>query len=269
VIIEYHRPETLEDALDLLARPEPVTVPLGGGSFLNKPSPEPLAVVDLQALPLNSIYQRGNSLEVGATVTLQTLLVYIEKSDNQLLKDLRKVVEHEATYNLRQVATVAGTLVSADGRSPLTTAFLALDAQISLKQKKKSEQNISLGDLLPLRKEQLQGKLIVQLSLPENLRLAYEYVARTPADWPLICAAVCQWPSGRTRLALGGFGESPLLAMDGPQPEGIEVAARDAFSHAGDQWASAEYRQEVAGILASRCIQTLAALTENKPSLDE
>jgi hypothetical protein len=78
------------------------------------------------------------------------------------------------------------------------------------------------------------------------VRLAYEYVARTPADWPLVCAGVAAWPSGRTRVALGGFGEAPWLAMDGPTAHGAEFAAADAYSQAGDAWATAEYRREMA-----------------------
>ena len=37
MIIEYHRPETIDEALDLLARSQPATVPLGGGTVLNQP----------------------------------------------------------------------------------------------------------------------------------------------------------------------------------------------------------------------------------------
>jgi CO/xanthine dehydrogenase FAD-binding subunit len=87
--------------------------------------------------------------------------------------------------------------------------------------------------------------------------MAYESVARTPADLPIVCAAAAGWPSGRTRLALGGFGMAPLLALDGPEPEGAEIAARSAYSDAGDEWASAEYRREIAPVLARRCIEQL------------
>ncbi len=36
MIIEYHRPETLEQALALLSRKNPPTLPLGGGSYLSR-----------------------------------------------------------------------------------------------------------------------------------------------------------------------------------------------------------------------------------------
>ena len=249
MIVEYHRPETIAEALELLGRAEPRTLPLAGGSALNQPSPEAVAVVDLQALGLDQIERRGNSLAFGATTTLEQLLSIAE-----FPAALQAAIRHEASFNLRQVASVAGTLVAADGRSPFTTVFLALDAQLTLLP---GEEQISLGDLLPVRSERLPGRLITAVSIPHNVRLAYQYVARTPADLPIVCAAVAQWPSSRTRLALGGYGQAVTLALDGPQASGVEAAARNAYLQAGDEWASAEYRAEMAGVLARRCIEEL------------
>lgn len=247
MIIEYHRPETIEEALRLLARAQPVSLPLGGGSTLAGPSPQQIAAVDLQDLGLDSIQPRGNFLELGATARLQALL---ESAD--VPQELKAVVEYEANRNLRQVATVAGTLVSAGGRSPFTTAMLALDATLSLLPA--GEPEIDLGDLLPVRSERLRGRLITSITLSLNARLGYDYVARTPADQPLVCVAVAVWPSGRTRVALGGYGEAPRLAFDGSEASGADIAARSAYAQAGDEWASAVYRQEVAAILTKRLL---------------
>jgi CO/xanthine dehydrogenase FAD-binding subunit len=114
-----------------------------------------------------------------------------------------------------------------------------------------------LGEFLPLRPGNLGSKLITQIEIPFNAKLAFESVARTPADKPIVCAALAQWPSGRTRLALGGYGKVPLLAMDGTESEGIEAAARNAFHEATDEWASAEYRMDVAATLAKRCSEKI------------
>jgi len=256
MILEYHRPESFEAALTLLARADPPTVPLGGGSRLNQPSSQDVAAVDLQLLGLNGFEQRGTSLDLGATLTLQRLLERLkdEGSGLGLSTGLAKAIEHEATYNLRQVGTVAGTLISADGRSPFATACLALGAEITLLP---GEGKILLGDLLPLRREKLRGRLATKVTLPANARLAYEYVARTPADLPIVCAALAVWPSGRTRLALGGWGLAPRLAMDGGESAGIETAAANAASSAGDEWASAGYRLEIAKVLANRCLEEI------------
>jgi CO/xanthine dehydrogenase FAD-binding subunit len=254
MIIEYHRPNTLEEALSLLARNDVKTLPLGGGTRLNQPSQERFAVVDLQALRLNMLEQRGNTWALGATLTLQSLL-----ETSGIAPALEAAIRQEASYNLRQIATLAGTLVSADGRSPFATALLALDAELELKSAATPSEWVSLGDFLPVRAERLSGRLIAVVRLPSNPRLAYESVARTPLDLPIVCAALARWPSGRVRMALGGFGEAPVLAFDGPEPGGLEVAARDVYNGAGDEWASAEYRQDMAATLAKRCLLSVSS----------
>lgn len=252
MIIEYQRPKTIPEALILLAREQPISYPLGGGTYLNRAMEGQYAVVDLQALGLGTISKTGNQLQVGATVTLQQLLEFKE-----LPEDMYASIKYEATYNLRQMATIAGILVTANGRSLFATMMLALDANLEILELDATPKQIKLGDWLPLRVENKPDKLITKVSYPLNVSVAYENIARTPADQPIVCAVIARWNSGRTRLALGGWGKAPILAMDGPDSGGIEIAGRNAYSHAEDEWASAEYRQEMAGVLALRCLQHL------------
>ncbi|HEU0294456.1 MAG TPA: FAD binding domain-containing protein [Anaerolineales bacterium] len=247
MIIAYHRPQTLDEALTLLTQPN--TLPLGGGTLLSKPMADSVQVVDLQLLGLDSLTKKGNDLEIGATLTLQALL-----ESEYCPEALKSALKLEAPLNFRTAATVAGTLVACDGRSTLATALLAADAKIILTDSQKTEATLNIGEFLPLR-EQVRGKLITKIPLPTNTKLAFEYVARTPADKPIVCAALAQWNSGRTRLAVGGYGRSPILAMDGTEAEGIEAAARNAFHEATDDYASAEYRMDVAATLAMRCLE--------------
>lgn len=249
MITDYYRPETLPEALELLKQPN--TLPLGGGTLLSQLKPAPTKVVDLQSLGLNALHKKGNNLEIGATVTLQQLLE--SKHTPEALKAALKL---EAPLNIRNSATVAGTLVAADGRSTFTSVLLALDAKVTMTSDRST--GIRLGDFLPLRPDNLRGVLITQIEIPLNTKLAFETVARTPADKPIVCAALSIWPSGRARLTLGGYGKAPLLAMDGAEIEGLEAAARNAFHEATDEWASAEYRMDVAATLAKRCFSKLS-----------
>ena len=120
MIIEYQRPKSIQEALALLARKQPISYPMGGGTYLNRNLEEKYAVVDLQLLELGSIVKQGNLIEVGATATLQELSDF-----KGLPADVLTTLEREATYNLRQMATIAGTLVTANGRSPFTTSTLS------------------------------------------------------------------------------------------------------------------------------------------------
>ncbi|HSK66205.1 MAG TPA: FAD binding domain-containing protein [Anaerolineales bacterium] len=246
MIITYHRPKTLDEALTLLKQPN--RMPLGGGTLLSKPPGDPVDVVDLQSLGLDSITKSGNNLQVGATVTLQQLLEYEHCPDA-----LKAAIKLEAPLNLRNAATVAGTLVSCDGRSPFATVMLALDTKLEIRAAEGDTQASNIGEFLPIRP---QG-LITSISLPLNVRLAFEYVSRTPADKPIVCVALARWNSGRARLSLGGYGNNPLLAMDGTEAQGVEAAARNAFHEAADEYASAEYRMDVAATLAKRCLERL------------
>lgn len=269
-ILEYHRPKTIEAALSLLLRPGIETVPLGGGTRLNTPDYQAaccatdFAVLDLQSLGLDTFRSDGTFTEIGATVTLQALLDSAEgphgtdaESGVVLPPALIQAARLETTYNLRQMATVAGTLVAADGRSPFATAMLALDARLALMPVEDSQnETLRLGDMLAAPARRLSNRLITHAAIPVAANLAFEYVARTPADHPIVCVAVARWPSGRTRVCLGGYGAAPLLAMDGPDPAGTEVAARAAYSKAADEWASAEYRADLAGVLTRRCLET-------------
>ncbi len=254
MITAYHRPHNLEEALKLLYRNSPRTLPLGGGTLLSHGTLEPVEVVDLQAVNLNFVRRHGKDLEVGATCTLQQLI----ESDGSSASLIR-AIHLEAPLNLRNAATVAGTLASCDGRSTLTTALLALDARLTIFDLNPKTTNPipsmkDLGDFLPFR----SPGLITQISIPLQPKLAFDYVSRTPADKPIVCIALAQWPSGRTRLAVGGSGKSPLLAADGTGVEGLETAARNALHDAADEWASAEYRMDVAATLAGRSLAIIS-----------
>jgi CO/xanthine dehydrogenase FAD-binding subunit len=255
MITSYHRPTTLRDALALLAQPD--TVPLGGGTLINTPrfdkSPG-ISVVDLQALGLDLISTSGQNLELGASVTLQQLL-----QSGQIHAALKQALKQEAPANVRNMATIAGTLVAADGRSTFATVMLALDARLTVVSQQTSIVT-SLGDTLPLRGKLLNARLITKVSIPLNVDLAYSNVARTPADKPIVSAALARWPGGRLRLALGGFGNAPLLGLDATDPGGLAAAARNAFHDASDDRASADYRMDIAAILANRCLEEIQGL---------
>jgi CO/xanthine dehydrogenase FAD-binding subunit len=250
MITAYHRPHTLDEAVALLAQPD--TRPLGGGTILSQPGPDPVQVVDLQSLGLSNINKKGGELEIGATTTLQALL-----ESTECPQALQTAIKFEAPLNLRNSATVAGTLVTSDGRSTFTTALLALDARVEYRLLTQNGGRSSAVSGLSEYVLTRPHALITSVSIPLHVKFAFESVSRTPADKPIVCAALAQWNSGRTRLALGGYGKTPLLAMDGTEAEGFDTAARNAYHEAGDEWASAEYRMDIAATLAKRCLEAI------------
>lgn len=250
MITAYHRPESMDEAVKLISNSD--AFPLGGGTRLSHTKGDSIEVVDLQGLGLDTAKKSGNNLEIGATVTLQKL------SESEHIGDaLKTAIKREAPLNIRNLATIAGALVTADGRSTFTTAMLALNASLIMNGRNPMVEG--LGEFLPMRPDNLPGQLITAISIPLNTDLAFEIVSRTPSDKPIVCAALAAWRSGRMRLVLGGYGSSPLLALDGTESDDLETAARNAFHESADEWSSAEYRMYVAATLARRCKEKLTS----------
>jgi CO/xanthine dehydrogenase FAD-binding subunit len=248
MIIEYHKPENMPEALSLLARSCPITIPMGGGTRLSRFLLSEFAVVDLQYLGLNKIAFEDNLVKIGATVTLETLV-----TTELLSAALRRSAFLEGGINIRNSATIAGLIVAGDGRSPLLATLLAMDARLVWQP---GNDVISLGDWLALREHRQRNKLLTEIHLPSNLEVGIETVARTPVDTPIVCAVVSRWPaSNRHRIVVGGFGKIPVLVSDGQDDVVSAVqAVKNACSESDDNWASAAYRQSTAAVLVNRLL---------------
>ena len=73
-INSYHRPETLDAAMELLGRDETAVPMAGGTNLLPSRDARVQTVVDLQALGLDGLSAEGFHLYIGAMVPLQRLV---------------------------------------------------------------------------------------------------------------------------------------------------------------------------------------------------
>jgi CO/xanthine dehydrogenase FAD-binding subunit len=249
MIVEYFRPKSMDEALTLLKRKQPRTIPLGGGTTISKSQGEPVAVVDLQSLGLDTISKENGNFILGSTVTLSSMETFIN------LPAFSEAVQIQASKNLRNSGTIAGLICSANGRSPLLTLLLALDCHLIWEPEGRE---ISLGNWLPVRKDWKDGLLISKVILPDT-KFRFGSVGRSPKDQPIICCAIAKWANNRMRVAVGGFGKIPTLVLDGNTSDEIEIAVASALKDASDQWASAEYRIEAGMKLAKRLMNELIA----------
>lgn len=244
MIVEYHRPQNIDEALFLLSREFPPTIPLGGGNYVAKNTGENIAVVDLQNLGLNKILVTGAALHAGATSTLEDLFTHPTTP-----KAIKEAIHVDATLNTRNTATIAGAVVAGTGQSALLTALLAMDARLNWLPGNNLQ---AIGEFVSLKTKIRPGKMIdsVKLSLQTQIRLAT--VGRSPLDPPFLIVAISKWPSGRTRLVLGGKVTSPILAMDGLTEDGIVEAGINACSHLSNQWISKNYLKDTIPTLIHR-----------------
>jgi len=249
--LKYLIPETLDEALELLEK----GVPLAGGSALTPTRRDLKAVIDLRKLGLDKFRVDGDNIVIGAAMKLQAIV----DAQAPLPAAFREACKLETGWNLRNMATLGGTIISSDGRSRLLTTLLALNAQIS---EASGQRILPLHELLRTRDE-VNLITAIQFSIPTNL--VYEQVARAPADLALVCAAVGFFQDNgadKITIGLGGFGEYPIRLIEAEKtlaetqdPELAVRAAQDAYKTAEDIRASAEYRSEIAGVLVRRLLK--------------
>ena len=278
---EYHRPHDLQEALHLLRRPRPRTVPLAGGSTLIGSGDRAVeAVVDLQNLGLRYVKTEPDSQAVllGAMATLAD----VSRSDG--VRRIYGGIVAEAAHRsagsvLRNQATVGGAVAVADPADELLVALLACDAQVTIHAPDATR--LPLAEFLARREELLSAHaLITEVAVnppQEQTGAALQRVARTAADVPIVCAAAVLSADGGTctaaRLALGGVAARPLrlpeveamLVGQALSTELIGAAAErvtELVEPTGDFRGSAAYRQAMAGVLSGRALgQALARLT--------
>jgi CO/xanthine dehydrogenase FAD-binding subunit len=246
VILEYHRPQTLEEALELISRKIPLTYPLGGGTLISRNVSEDYSVVDLQNLGLNKIKIHDQEITIGATATLQQVV------DTRVIPEVLKTsIVKDTSYNIRQIATLAGSIVACDGRSRTAAVLMALDARLVVLPQK---DYFPMDKWLLGRGQRKSGFLISEVVISSQPEVIFEAISRTPVDQPIFCVAAARWPSGRMRFVLGGFGSSPRLIYDGTNRNEVVALAEEGCTGSQDQWASEEYRKVTTRTIVKRIL---------------
>lgn len=263
----YHRPETLDEALELLAKPGSALL-AGGTKLLASEAGLPgTAVIDLQALGLSQAQlvtaADTQTLALGATLTLTQLSQFLEAElpENEVVALLQTAIHQAGPNTYRNAATLGGTIASRLPDSELLAALLVLEATVTL-HSPSSQNSVSLADYLA-DTERPSG-LITTVSVPViSGSGASHRVARTPADYPIVSITGWRLADGSVRLAATGLGERPFCLSSAEQTAqvGVEEAAAAASAaniHPGDFRGDASYRAEMAAVLTRRTLKQLS-----------
>ena len=252
-IREYKRAESLEEAWQLnQKRPNRV---LGGMIWLKMENINVGTAIDLSGLGLDTIEETDEGFSIGAMVTLRQLELHpglAAYTDGAV----RESVRHIVGVQLRNLATVGGSIYSRFGFSDVLTMFLALNASVELYK----------GGVVPITEyaqRPYDRDILVRVLVPkENARFVYQSVRNSQTDFPVLTCAAAKLADGSILAAIGARPGKAVLYT--AAPEAGETAEKFAARFAAEVKADiktesnlrggAEYRRHLAGVLTKRAV---------------
>ena len=278
-LFEYEAPETLDEALRLLAEHADEAKVLAGGQslvpLLNFRLAKPGLLVDINRVRALDYVRRSDGwLEIGAIARQRA--VELDPTATQACPLLTEALSYVGHFQIRNRGTVVGSLAHADPAAELPAVAFALGAELDVCGQRGRRSVPASEFFLGYLTTALQAdELLVAVRFPARApRTGYAFTefARRHGDFALVgVAAVVELDEAGSRctslrLAYTGVGPRPVLFEDPqgilrgqvPDPRVISVVAQRAASLLepdSDLHASGEYRRDLAGVLAERALQ--------------
>ena len=256
-IQKYVRAGSLEEAYELnQSRQNRI---IGGMLWLKMSSLRINTAIDLCDLGLDTIEETDKAFSIGAMVTLRQLELHPglnRYANNAPAKALRDIVG----VQLRNMATVGGSLWSRFGFSDVLTVFLAMDSYVELYK----------GGLIPLRDfaaRKPDSDLLVRLIIRKTPgQFAYQAMRIQRTDLPVLTCAVSRLED-RWQAVIGARPHKAVVIPDEKKllQGGVTAAAAEAFAAyvadctpvGSNMRGSAAYRGRLVRGLTRRCIMEL------------
>ena len=280
----YHRPETIDDVVELLAELEEAELLAGNqslGIVMANRLATPDHLVDLGGVDaLAGIDVTDDAVRVGAMTSHRT----IERSDElaEVVPMLPESAEQIAGPAVRNRGTIGGSVGEADPAGNYPTVLAALDGTIHLRSAD-GERSVPASEYFiaymftDLREEEL----IEAVSIPRDpfpsgrTGMSFLELKRAAQTWPTVSAAASirvDDPSRSdpiiedARIALANAADVPLRVQDAEsilegEPlsdaglESVEETVTGAVTPEGEMHADREYKEEVAGVYARRSLE--------------
>ena len=254
-IKEYLRPDSLQEANELLSANDAAII--GGGAFMHLSDIEIEKAIDLQNLELHYIEENNEFIEIGAMTTLRELETnsIINKSFNGILS---KAAASIMGVQVRNIATIGGSIYGKYGFSDLLTALLALNVQVEL-------YNAGLMSLESYLESSIEKDIILKIRISKAVsKASFASFKKTSADFSVLNAAaaivkgklrICVGARpARARLAKGAMSFLNIIDSTNTAAEMAGILASEEIQFGSDIRASAEYRKELCRTLVKRCV---------------
>jgi aerobic carbon-monoxide dehydrogenase medium subunit len=278
--VDYEAPETVSEAVELLAEHVDQASVLAGGQslipLLALRLAHPAMLIDINGIAaLSGVSASDGWVAIGAMTREYIAEESAIVADAvPLLAAALPLIGHEA---IRSRGTIGGSLAHADPAAELPAVARALDAEFVVRARS-GERVIAAADWFEgfLTTSRRPDELLVEVRFPTARRgtgISFQEVARRHGDFAIVGLAASLTLSdgviSDARLAFSGISDVPVRAADAedllvgerPSPELFDEAARRAtqdFDPPADLHGSSDYRKKVAAALVRRGLRAAA-----------
>jgi len=275
----YHRPRTLEEALQLKASLPGSRYVAGGTDLLvqiKNGDERPEALVSLRSIPELSTIEVGDETRIGALATIEELLEHNEVSRRYpaLVQSARTV----GGVQIRNAATLGGNLCNASPAADCATPLLVHQARLQIASRDRHYE-MPLDEYFTgpgkTRMEPDEIVTAILLDVPSSsTRSIFLKQGRVGMDVALVNMAVLletntdDGSCSKALVAAGAVAPVPLRlveverllegkVIDAELLSHAELLARESVSPISDVRAGADYRRHITGVLLKRAVETL------------
>jgi carbon-monoxide dehydrogenase medium subunit len=257
---KYHRPTSVRQAVNLLAKDSEAKLLAGGHSLLPVMKlrlAKPSAIVDIGRIEgLSGIETKGRSIVIGA------LARHVDVANSQAVQDalpvLAKLAGEIGDPAVRHRGTLGGSLANNDPNADYPAAVLGLGATIIT-----SKRRIAADDFFKsLFETALEpDEIITRVSFPLAKKAAYQKFKHPASGFALVGVFVSKRGSD-IRVAVTGAGANGVFRVKSFEealkkrfsPKSIEGMSVPADGMNSDIHGSAEYRAHLVGVMARRAL---------------
>src|SRR6202008_1334522 len=260
---KYHRPGTVRQAANLLAKNEDAKVIAGGHTLvpvMKQRLGGPPHLVDLSHIEgLNAIEMKGRSLVIGATATHAD--VAGSATVGEAIPALAELAGQIGDPAVRHRGTIGGSLANNDPTADYPAGRLALGATIVTNKRRLKAEEYFQG-LFSTALE--SDEIITKVMFPLPKKAAYIKFRNQASRYALVGVFVARRPAD-VRVTVAGsdgvfrataFEEALKKRFSHKVLDGISASAEGLNS---DLHGSAEYRAHLIGVLTRRAVEAATA----------
>jgi carbon-monoxide dehydrogenase medium subunit len=261
--VHYHRPATLDDALNLLAGADDGKILSGGQTLLptmKQHLAAPSDLVDVRRIPgMRGIRVEGGHLVIGAATTHAEVAGSAEV--RQHIPSLAGLASGIGDPAVRHMGTIGGSLANNDPAADYPSAVLALGATIVTNKRKIAAEDYFTGMFSTALGE---GEILVSVRFPAVKAAAYAKFPNPASRYAMAGVFVAK-VGGGVRVAVTGAGADGVFRHAGLEvalgadfsPAAVDGVTVSAHGLLSDIHGSAEYRANLIKVMAKRAVAAI------------